>query len=212
MADLTSVGVTSGIPSSGTGTVATINYLAQVGSPISNGSTSAPVTVAITGNASAATSSMNALVVTLSPNSSVRTWTPSSNATVILSSVPTVTLSSNPTVTSVSSGLMAVRGQYGAPQLTQSSVSVAASSNNTLVTRTTGTIKVYGMLLIPDSPVTMTFFNGSSASILSGAMNVGSLFLPIQTEPYFTTTGTNNFVLNLSSSGQVSGMIYYLDN
>lgn len=220
MADLTSVGVTSGIPSSGTGTVATINYLTQVGAPISNGSTSAPVTVAITGNASAVTSSMNALVVSLSPNSSVRTTTlssnptmiPSSVATVTLSSNPTVILSSNPTITSVSSGLIATRGSYGAPQLTQSSVSVAASSNNTLVTRSVGTIKVYGMMLIPDAPVTMTFFNGSSASILSGAMSLGSLFLPIQTEPYFTTTGTNNFVLNLSSSGQVSGMIYYLDN
>jgi hypothetical protein len=212
MADLTSVGVTSGVPSSGTGTVATINYLTQVGAPISNGSTSAPVTVAITGNASAVTSSMNALVVVLSPNSSVRTTTLSSNPTVIPSSVATVTLSSNPTITSLTSGTVASRGSYGAPQLTQASVSVSGSSNNTLVTRSVGTIKVYGMMLVPDAPVTMTFFNGSSASVLSGAMNLGSLFLPIQTEPYFTTTGTNNFVLNLSSSGQVSGMIYYLDN
>jgi len=113
MADLTSVGVTSGIPSSGTGTVATINYLTQVGAPISNGSTTAPVTVAITGTASAVTSTMSALVVTLSPNSSTRLMTLSSNPTVIpssaiqvtltsnvvaLSSNPTVILSSNPTV------------------------------------------------------------------------------------------------------------------
>lgn len=98
MADLTSVGVTSGIPSSGTGSVATLNYLTQVGAPISNGSTSAPVTVAITGNSSFVTSSMNALVVVLSPNSSVRTQTLSSNPTVIPSSVATVSLSSNPTV------------------------------------------------------------------------------------------------------------------
>src|SRR6185436_3589535 len=116
MADLTSVGVTSGVPSSGTGTVATINQLIAVGAPISNGSTSAPVTVAITGNASAVTSSMNALVVSLSPNSSVRTMTLSSNPTVIASSVWTVTLSSNPTViassdmaiTSISSGAVSI--------------------------------------------------------------------------------------------------------
>lgn len=116
MADLTSVGVTSGVPSSGTGTVGTINYLTAVGAPISNGSTTTPVTVAITGNASAVTSSMNALVVSLSPNSSVRTTTLSSNPTVIPSSVYTVTLSSNPTViassdmaiTSLSSGVVAL--------------------------------------------------------------------------------------------------------
>lgn len=100
MADLTSVGVTSGIPSSGTGTVATINYLTQVGSPISNGSTSALVTVAITGSASAVTSTMSALVVSLSPNSSVRTFTLSSN--------PTVIASSDMAITSISSGLIAI--------------------------------------------------------------------------------------------------------
>jgi hypothetical protein len=65
MANLTSVGITSGVPSSGTGTVSTIDNLLLLGAPISNSSL---VQVAITGAASAATSSMSALVVTLSPN------------------------------------------------------------------------------------------------------------------------------------------------
>src|SRR6267142_4674994 len=69
MADLTSVGVTSGVPSSGTGTVATINQLIAVGSPISNGSTTTPVIVNISGASSVVTSSMSALDVALSPNS-----------------------------------------------------------------------------------------------------------------------------------------------
>lgn len=202
MADLTSVGVTSGVPSSGTGTVGTINYLTQVGAPISNGSTSAPVTVTILSPSSVVTSTMAALAVQVSSLSPPRSVTLTSNPTVIPSSIVSVAVSS----------AVQMRPSFGAAQVTQASVSVAASSNNTLVTRTTGTIKVYGMMLVPDNPVTMTFFNGSSASILSGAMFLGSLFLPIQPEPYFTTTGTNNFVLNLSSSGQVSGMIYYLDN
>lgn len=148
MADLTSVGVTSGVPSSGTGTVGTINYLAAVGLPISNGSTSAPVTVAITGTASAVTSTMSALVVSLSPNSSVRTMTLSSNPTVILSSNPTVipssvftvTLSSNPTViassdmaiTSITSGTVAI-GNAGTIAAVKSGLTLASSTDAALV-------------------------------------------------------------------------------
>ena len=70
MADLTSVGVTSGIPSSGTGTVATINQLIIVGSPISNGSTSAPVIASLVGPSSTVTSSMTGLVAAISHISS----------------------------------------------------------------------------------------------------------------------------------------------
>lgn len=67
MANLTSVGITSGVPSSGTGTVSTIDNLLLQGSPISNGSSS--LFVALTGAASSATSSMAGLVVSISPNS-----------------------------------------------------------------------------------------------------------------------------------------------
>lgn len=230
MADLISVGVTSGVPSSGTGTVATINQLIAVGAPISNGSTSAPVTVAITGSASAVTSTMAALVTTLSPNSSARTVALSSSPTVTLSSAialssgivtlssnPTVILSSNPTVIPSSAFQVTltsnqVRGNYVAAQLTQASVSATTSGNNILVTRAVGTIKVYGLYAVPDNGVTIQFCNGSTALPLSGPMAISSITLPIQTEPYFTTTGSNNFVVNLSTSVQFSGMIYYLDN
>jgi hypothetical protein len=124
MADLTSVGVTSGVPSSGTGTVATINYLTQVGSPISNGSTTAPVIVAITGTASAVTSTMSALVVTLSPNSSVRTFTLSSN--------PTVIASSDMAITSLSSGIVAI-GNAGTVAAVKAASIAPLSSDPALV-------------------------------------------------------------------------------
>ncbi len=169
-----------------------------------------------------------ALVVSISPNSATHTVTLSSNATVIPSSVntvtlssnpttilssnPTVILSSNPTVTAVSSGLMLTKGSYGPAQLTQASINVASSGNNTLVTRAVGTIKVYGLFAVPDGGMTIQFCNGSTAAVLSGPMSINSITLPVQTEPYFTTTGTNNFVVNLSTSVQLSGMIYYLDN
>lgn len=359
MANLTSVGVTSGVPSSGTGTVSTIDQLLAVGAPISNGSSS--LQVGIVGGSSAPQASQPALVVADSPNSSARTITPSSAMTVTLSSNPTlaggavtitsgtvtissnptvipssnvtvalssavtntvtlssnptlaggavtitsgtVTLSSNPTITSVSSGTIAIangantvgvvtaqvssaspalavaissfsnfsvtttgssqvsivqgantaavvtaqvssaspalvvalssfsnfsvnatvssaiftpssaistneRGLYTTAQLTQGSVSVSNSSNNTVVTyssATGGTLRIYGLYLVPLSPVTMTFFNG--ATQLSGAMFLSNLNLPVQTEPWFSCS--SNFVLNLSSSVQTSGMVYY---
>lgn len=143
MADLTSVGVTSGIPSSGTGTVATINQLIAVGAPISNGSTSAPVTVAITGTASAVTSTMSALVVSMSPNSSVRTITLSSNPTVIPSSAVQVTLTSNVVALS-------------------SNPTVILSSNPTVILSSNPTV-------ILSSNPTITSVSSGAVSIISGA-------------------------------------------
>ena len=93
--------------------------------------------------------------------------------------------------------------------ISQAPVSCSASGDNILVTRAVGTIKVYGILLMPDSGVGMKFRNG--ATDLTGVMQVGSLFLHTQYDPHFTTTGTNNFILNLSAAVQVSGVIYYLD-
>src|SRR6266404_8551181 len=62
------------------------------------------------------------------------------------------------------------KGTYGAGQLTAASVSVTSSGNNTLVTRAVGTIKVYGLYAVPDSPVIAQFCNGSTAAVLSGPM------------------------------------------
>jgi hypothetical protein len=174
MADLTSVGVTSGVPSSGTGTVGTINYLTQVGSPISNGSTVTPVTVAITGTASAVTSTMSALVVNLSPNSSVRTMTLSSNPTVILSSNPTVipssvytvTLSSNPTV--IASSDMAITS------ITSGSVSIISGANTaTVKAGNTAASSADTSLVVQISPLSMNP-NGQQPSSNSSPVVISS--------------------------------------
>src|SRR5882762_4150662 len=104
MADLTSVGVTSGVPSSGTGTVATINQLIAVGSPISNGSTTTPVLVNISGASSVVTSSMSALDVALSPNSAAITISSGTITTVgSISSIATIG-----SIGSISSGTIAL--------------------------------------------------------------------------------------------------------
>jgi hypothetical protein len=99
---------------------------------------------------------------------------------------------------------------FGAAQLTSAPLTFASSGDNTAVTRATGTIKVYGIFLTLATPTTLTIKNGAGSS-LTGAMTLSSLFLPIQSEPYFTTTSTNNLVINLGSAVQCSGTVYYLD-
>ncbi len=123
MADLTSVGVTSGVPSSGTGTVATINQLIIVGSPISNGSTSAPVIASLVGPSSTITSSMTGVVTALSYISS---------ATVL------------PSVTSLSSGTVNVTsGTIGTVvSLSSGTVNVTSGTLGTLVSLTSGIVGI----------------------------------------------------------------------
>jgi len=100
---------------------------------------------------------------------------------------------------------------FGAAQLSSAVVSAASSGNNTLVTRSVGIIKVYGIFFACASAVVATLQNGTSTGV-TGAMTVNTFMLPISGEPYFTTTSTNNFVLNLGSAVQCSGTVYYLDN
>jgi len=123
MADLTSVGVTSGVPSSGTGDVATINQLIKVGSPISNGSTSAPVIASLVGPSSTVTSSMTGVVTALSYISS---------ATVL------------PSVTSLSSGTVNVTsGTLGTVvSLTSGTVNLTSGTLGTLVSLTSGIVGI----------------------------------------------------------------------
>lgn len=104
-----------------------------------------------------------------------------------------------------------VQPGFSAAQLTSAAINCSSSGDNTLVTRSVGTIKVYGMFLTLATPTTATLKNGAGSS-LTGAMTLSTLFLPIQSEPYFTTTSTNNFVINLGGAIQCSGTIYYLDN
>jgi len=100
---------------------------------------------------------------------------------------------------------------YGAAQLSSAAISAASSGNNTLVTRSVGTIKVYGIFFSCASSVVVTLQNGTSTGV-TGAMTLTTFFLPISAEPYFTTTSTNNFVMNLGAAVQCSGTIYYLDS
>lgn len=107
-----------------------------------------------------------------------------------------------------------VRPTFGAAQLSVPSggVSIASSGDNTAITRSVGTIKVYGLLLSCASTLTTVTIKNGAGTTLAPLSNVTNIFLPIQAEPYFTTTSTNNFVINLSSAVQCGGTVWYLDN
>lgn len=131
MANLTTVGITSGVPSSGTGTVSTIDNLLAIGVPITNGSSS--VQVAITGTTSAPTSSMSALVVAISPNSV------NPNGSALSSNSAPVVVASNQaaipvTLSSTGSGTNTVLlGATTSGGLTLSSLIMSTTTNSNLV-------------------------------------------------------------------------------
>lgn len=99
MSNLTSVGVTNGAPTSGTGTVSTLDNLIATGAPITNGS---GTTVAVKAASTAPSASDPALVVAISPNSvnSNGRNTPANSAPVVFASqsYQTVAASSSNTV------------------------------------------------------------------------------------------------------------------
>lgn len=113
----------------------------------------------------------------------------------------------------IGAGVQSMQGlsYYGAAQLSSAVISGASSGNNTLVARSVGTIKVYGIFFACASTVVVTLRNGTSTGV-TGAMTLTTFSLPISAEPYFTTTSTNDFVMNLGSAVQCSGTVYYLDN
>src|SRR5216684_2220216 len=129
MANLLLVGITSGVPSSGTGTVSTIDNLLLQGVPISNGSTS--LVVAIT-SAASATSSMNGLVVSISPNSV------NANGQATMANSAPVTIASNQSAvtvavsTAVTSIVAISSGPGGTPAAVKGSATAASSTDPAL--------------------------------------------------------------------------------
>jgi len=97
--------------------------------------------------------------------------------------------------------------------LLSSVINIATSGNTTVIPGTTGKVtRVYALTLTAASPVSATFQNGVSIA-LSGPMNLVAgvpLTLPFTSQPYFTTSAGNDFVINLSAGGvEVAGTAYY---
>lgn len=136
MSNLTSVGVTSGVPTSGTGTVSTIDNLLALGSPISDGSTNL---VAVKAASTAPVASDKALVVAMSPNSV------NANGQATMANSAPVVIASNQSAIATAPVLVAgtaVIGKVGIDQTTPgttNAVSIAASGHTGTATFTTGT-------------------------------------------------------------------------
>jgi hypothetical protein len=100
-----------------------------------------------------------------------------------------------------------------AATLSTAAINISSSGDNIIVTRSVGTIKIYRMNAVCASGVTMTMKNGAGTS-LSGAMpGVTQFYLPFENgEPHYTTTSTNNFIINLGTAVSCQGTVWYVDS
>lgn len=108
---------------------------------------------------------------------------------------------------------------YGAPQtakaLTQASISISSSGDNTVVAGTASqTIRVFRLVLVAASAVNVTIKNGTAGTALTGAIPLKangsiSVDVPLEGEPAFVSASGGNMVVNLSSGVTVTGWIDY---
>lgn len=96
--------------------------------------------------------------------------------------------------------------------LLEQTVNFAVSGNNNLIPAQTGKqILLFRLVIVFESAVVIQFRDGATTA-LTGAITFGSggsITLPEEEHPYFTTTSGNALVLNLDSAVQVSGRAYY---
>jgi len=179
MADLTSVGVTSGVPSSGTGDVATINQLIKVGSPISNGSTSAPVIASLVGPSSAVTSSMTGVVsaigyissaVTIQSVASIGSL---SSGTVFVSSGSLATVG---TINSISSGTFAIANGANVAAVKAAATAPSTSDPALVVSISPNSVNANGQALSSNSAPVVIASNQPAfpVQISSGTVTLSS--------------------------------------
>lgn len=145
MTNLTSVGITAGVPTSGTGTVSTIDNLIAVGMPISNGTTTAAIKAAST----APVATDPGLVVSISPNSV------NANGQATMANSAPVVIASNQTAVPVSftqAALPAGSANIGSVELLDAAGTNKATikAASTAPVTSTDTAMVVG--LRPDSP------------------------------------------------------------
>lgn len=232
MANLTSIGVTSGVPSSGTGTVSTIDNLLTLGIPISGGVGSSANTASVTGAASSATSSMAGIVVSISPNSvnpngnalsaaSAPVTIASDQVAVAIKSTGTftTTLSSNPSVSLVptTSG-----------GLTLFSIIISSGTNSTLISSiprqvykvecfnnsaTIGYLHTYNLSSAPTAGSSLVFDRFLVPANTSGAglITTTDIGVPYTTGLGYTFTGgiTDADTTAISSGASYIVNIYY---
>jgi len=97
--------------------------------------------------------------------------------------------------------------------LTGAVIDASSTGNNTIVAAASGkNVLVYKIFFVVSAATTVTFKDGASTN-LTGAITMtagGAFVLDIDSEPWFTTTGGNAFVISQSGTAQISGRAYYI--
>lgn len=89
-------------------------------------------------------------------------------------------------------------------------INISTSGDNTIITGVGGqVIRVFKIFAVAASSVLVTPKDGTGGTAFTGALTLGSFALDFDSQPWFTTTAGNNFVLNLGSGVQVSGSVFY---
>lgn len=95
------------------------------------------------------------------------------------------------------------------PRMTTAMVNIDGSGDNQLVSATAGkTTKLYKAFLAISPAVTLRIKD--NATLLTGPMNLSSITLDFDGEPWFVTSSNSSLVIHLASATQVSGRIYYI--
>ena len=98
--------------------------------------------------------------------------------------------------------------------LANATLSFSTGGTTTVIPAVGGEIiQVYRLYFTVLATTTITFQDGTTA--LSGALSfapLGSLVFDLDTRPWFQTGPGNPFVINLSTTSQISGEIFYVYN
>ena len=116
--------------------------------------------------------------------------------------------------TTTSSALTVTDVPAAVTPFTEAVISFSASGDNTIITGSTAsTIKVYRLILSSTASTSLTFKEGSVS--LSGAIPIGSnspLVIDVSGSgyPWFTTAGTDSFIINSSTTASIGGTVSYI--
>lgn len=220
MVNILTVGITSGVPSSGTGTVSTIDNLLAQGVPISLGTSGTQANVMAA--SSLPTSSMSALLVALSPNGvNVNGQTTMANsAPVVIASnqtaVSVLVASSSPAKnflwqnTAASSGLLVAAITVMSSELVSLASSVAVSGSSTYGSSNTGQA-IWADVYLTFGTTATTVAGANYAGWFVNSLDGGTTFestanLPLARAPDFiipVPVGTLGSSLSYKSAGLV---------
>jgi hypothetical protein len=91
-------------------------------------------------------------------------------------------------------------------------INAAASGNNTIVAGIAAqTVRLFKLFLVCDAAVNLIMRDGAATN-LTGTMVMlagGAIVLDFDGEPWFTTSASNAFVINLSAAVGIRGRAYY---